>query len=152
MFHQRTLPLPSPSDQALNCLSTLKHLALLQLLPPLHSTHLDTDHLLVALIRRKVAHSLCLLDPRVPHNGVLQVVAHNVEAGRAVLDNGCRALRDAGVDAVDFAGDLDGGVGLLVLCGIEDLVDVLDAEQAVDGDLCDVLISLASPPKSPRRI
>jgi len=48
-------------------------------------------------------------------------------------------LRDVGVDAVDFAGNLDGVVGLLVLSSIEDLVDVRDAEKAVDADFGDVL-------------
>jgi hypothetical protein len=48
-------------------------------------------------------------------------------------------LRDRLVDAVNFAGDLE-GVVLLLVCGrIEDLVNVLGAGQAGDADLGDVL-------------
>ena len=56
--------------------------------------------MLVVVIGREVAHGLCLLDPGVPDDGVLEVVAHNIEAGLAVLDDGGGVLRDVGI--LDF--------------------------------------------------
>jgi hypothetical protein len=127
------------SKQALDQLATLPNLALLQLLPPLDRANLDADHVLVAVVGREVAHSLCLLDPRVPGDCVLDVVADDVEAGHAVLEDGGCVLWDSLVDAVDLAGELDGVVLLLVGSRVEDLVDVLGARQAGDADLGDVL-------------
>ena len=46
---------------------------------------------------------------------------------------------DLGVDAVNFACDGDGLVFLRMGRCVEDLVHVFDAEEAVDGDLGDVL-------------
>jgi hypothetical protein len=48
-------------------------------------------------------------------------------------------LWDRLVDAIDFASELERVVLLLVCTRVEDLVDVLGARQAGDGDLGDVL-------------
>jgi hypothetical protein len=48
-------------------------------------------------------------------------------------------LRNRLVDAIDFAGKLDGVVLLLLRSRVEDLVDVLGAGQAGDADLGNVL-------------
>lgn len=75
------------SKQGLYKHTTLPHLALLQLLPAIYGSDLDTDHVLVAVVRREVTHRLRLLDPRIPGDGVLDVVANDVKARLAVLKN-----------------------------------------------------------------
>jgi hypothetical protein len=119
--------------------TTLEGVTRLKLLPPVHSTNLDTDELLVRILRPEIGRGLRLLDPRVPHNGVFEVVANDVEAGLAVLKHGGGVLLDGLVDAVGLAGDLDGRVGLRVFGGVEDLVGVGCAAETVDLDLGDVL-------------
>jgi hypothetical protein len=131
-------------QQALDQLTALPDLAFLQLLPAVHSANLDTDHGLVAVVWREVTHGLCLLDPRVPGDRVLDVVADDIEAGLAILEDGGRVLWDRLVDAVDFACELEGVVLLLVCACVEDLVDVLGARQAGDADLGDVLNSTSA--------
>ena len=86
-----------------------------------------THHLLIPLLRLKVAHRFRLLNPRVPDNGVFEVVAHDVQRGLAVLDDGGGVLLDGGVDAVDFAGDREVWGALLGLLGVEEFVDVRGA-------------------------
>jgi hypothetical protein len=103
------------SQMALANHTTLEGVTRLKLLPPVHSTNLDTDELLVRILRPEIGRSLRLLDPRVPHNGVFEVV---------VLKHGGGVLLDGLVDAVGLAGDLDGRVGLRVFGGVEDLVGV----------------------------
>jgi hypothetical protein len=130
------------SKQALDQLTTLPYLALLQLLPPVYSSNLDADHRLVAIVGREVAHGLGLLDPWVPGNRVPDIVADDIKAGLSVFKDRSCVLRDRLVDAVNFAGDLE-GVVLLLVCGrVEDLVNVLGAGQAGDADLGDVLSRL----------
>lgn len=120
--------------------TTLKCLASLQLLPSIDRTNLHTDEPLVRILRPKVGGGLRLLNPRVPDNGVFEVVADDVEEGFAVLQYGGGVLLDGLVDAVGLAGDLDGRVGLRVLGCVEDLVGVGSGAEAVDLELGDVLV------------
>jgi hypothetical protein len=119
--------------------ATLKCLSSLKLLPSIDSANLNTDEPLVRVLRPEVGGGLCLLDPWVPHNGVFEVVADDVEERLAVLQHGSGVLLDRSVDTIGLAGDGDGGVGLGVLGGIEDFVDVGGGAEAVDLDLGDVL-------------
>jgi hypothetical protein len=104
--------------------ATLKSLSALKLLPPVHSSNFNANELLVRILGPEIRHSLRLLDPRVPHNGVFEVVADDVEAGLAVLQHGGGVLLDGLVDAVGLAGDLDRRVGLRVFGCVEDFVGV----------------------------
>ena len=150
-------PCPSPERQfvpflimsarskvALGNHAALEGLASLQLLPAVHRANLHTDEPLVCILRPEVGGSLGLRDPRVPHDGVFEVVTDDVEEGLAVLQHGCGVLLDGLVDAIGLAGDGDGGVVLRVLGGIENLVDVGSGTKAVDLDLGDVLSILVS--------
>jgi hypothetical protein len=119
--------------------TTLESLTTLKLLPSVHSTDLNADELLVRILRPEISHGLRFLDPRVPHDGVFEVVADDIEAGLAVLQHRGGVLLDGLVDAVGLAGDLDRRVGLRVFGCVEDLVGVGRAAQAVDLDLGDVL-------------
>jgi hypothetical protein len=127
------------SQMALRNHAALESLTTLKLLPPIHSTNFNADELLVRILRPKISHGLRLLNPRVPHNGVFEVVADDVEARLAVLQHGGGVLLDGLVDAVGLAGDLDRRVGLSVFGCVEDFVGVGRAAQAVDLDLGDVL-------------
>lgn len=134
--------------------ASLPRLPTLQLRPAFHGTHLHTNHPLVPILRLKVTHPLALLNPRVPHHRVRQVVAHYVNVAGAVFLDCRRVLRNAGVDAVDFGGYGQGGVRFGVCGCVEDFVDVRDAKEAGDGGLAyillgamgqlDLLLSLAS--------
>jgi len=73
------------SQVALGDHATLERITRLQLLPSVHSTDFNADELLVCILRPEIAHGLCLFDPGVPHDGVFEVVADDVEAGLAVL-------------------------------------------------------------------
>jgi hypothetical protein len=129
----------SRSKVALGDHAALKGLASLQLLPSVDSANLDADEPLVRILGPEVGGGLGLCDPRVPHDGVFEVVAGDVEEGLAVLQHGGGVLLDGLVDAVGLAGDGDGGVGLGVFGGIEDLVSVGSGAKAVDLELGDVL-------------
>jgi hypothetical protein len=119
--------------------AALESVACLKLLPSVDGTNLDTNELLVRILRPQIGHGLRLLDPRVPHDSIFEVVADDIEAGLAVLQHGGGVLLDGFVDAVGLAGDLDRRVGLRVFGGVEDLVGVGRGAQAVDLDLGDVL-------------
>ena len=119
--------------------ATLKGLAGLQLLPSIDSADLHADKSLVSILGPEVGGSLGLRDPRVPHDGVFEIVAGDVEEGLAVLQHGGGVLLDGLVDAVGLAGDLDGGIGLGVLGSIEDFVGVSCGAETVDLELGDVL-------------
>jgi hypothetical protein len=119
--------------------ATLKGLSGLKLLPSVDSANLNTDESLVRVLRPEVSGSLCLLDPRVPHNSVFEVVADDVEERLAVLQHGSGVLLDRLVNTVGLASYGDRGVGLGVLGGIEDFVGVGCGAEAVDLDLSDVL-------------
>lgn len=117
---------------ALDQHTALEHLTLLQLLPSVDSTDLNADHVLVAVVRCKVAHGLGLLDPRVPGDGVLDVIASDVEARLAIFQDTRGVQLDVLVDTVHLAAELERGVRLRVGGGVEDLVDVLYAAKTVD--------------------
>lgn len=88
---------------ALHNLPTLKGITRLNLRPSIHRTDLHTDHILVPVLGLKVAHTLGLDIPRVPHYAVDEVISLDVEARLAVLHNRGRILLYAFVNAVDFA-------------------------------------------------
>ena len=117
---------------ALDQHTALEYLALIQLLPSVNSTDFDADHVLVAIVWCKVAHGLGLLDPGVPSDRVLDVIASDVEARLAVLQYARGVQLDVLVDTVDLAVELERGVCLGVGGGVEDLVDVLYAAKTVN--------------------
>jgi hypothetical protein len=119
--------------------ATLESVTRLKLLPSIDSADLDANELLVRVLGPEIGHGLRLLDPRVPHDGVFEVVADDVEARLAVLQHRGSVLLDGLVDAVGLASDLDRRVGLRVFGGVEDLVGVGRGAEAVDLDLGDVL-------------
>lgn len=121
-------------------LRALKGITGLQRLPPLHAARLDADHVLVAILGRKVADPGGLLGPGVPHHDVGQVVPDERVGGLAALDDLDRLAGALGgrVDAICLAGDGDVGRLCLDLEGV-DLVDVLGGVKALDRDLGDVL-------------
>lgn len=133
----RTAPAPSQRQDRLRALEGVPSL---QRLPALHAARLDADHVLVAILGRKVADPGSLLRPRVPHHEVGQVVADDREDGLAALGDldwltGALGRR---VDAICLAGDGDAGrLGL----GLQrvDLVDILGGVEALDRDLRDIL-------------
>ncbi len=129
---------------ALQDLSTLERLTRLQLLPAVHSTHLDTDHVLVAIVRLEVTHALRLLDPRVPDYAVHNAVSLDIKTRLSVLHDRGDVLLDRLIDTIDFAGDAELGGGLLLLFGIQDFVDVGCAAETVDRAACDVLYTIVS--------
>lgn len=130
----------SPSRQK-NRLRALKRVPLLQLLPPLHAAGLDAHHLLVAVLGRKVGHGRGLVDPRVPDDGVVEVVADDAEARLARLgdDERVRGALGRGVDAVGLGGEGDGVGGLGLGGEVVDLVDVGRIFDAGDLNRRDVL-------------
>jgi len=134
----------SRSKVALGDHAALEGLASLQLLPSVDSADLDADESLVCILGPEVGGSLGLCDPRVPDDGVFEVVAGDVEEGLAVLQHGGGVLLDGLVDAVGLAGDGDGGIGLSVLGSIENLVSVGGGAKTVDLELGDVLLMLVS--------
>lgn len=124
---------------ALDDLPTLERVARLKLLPPVHGADLNTDHVLVALVRLKVTNALCLLDPGVPHYGIYQVVTDYVKARLAILEDRSGVLLDVLVDPIGLAGNADRRVGLCLLAGVLHLVEVGGAAKAIDLELGDVL-------------
>ena len=127
------------SKVALGNHAALESVASLQLLPSVDSANLHADESLVRILGPEVGGSLGLCDPRVPHNGVFEVVTGDVEEWLAVLQHRGGVLLDGLVDAVGLAGDGDGGIGLSVLGCIEDLVSVGSGAETVDLELGDVL-------------
>lgn len=120
---------------------TLKSITGLQLRPPVHRSHLHTQHLLIPVLGLKVIHRLRLLDPRVPHHAVHQILTLDVETRLAFGEDGGGVLLDGLVHAVDFAGDGDGGVRLSLFGRVEDFVDIGRAAEAGDGGFGDILQS-----------
>lgn len=82
--------------------------------------------MLEAVLGREIRHALRLLRPRVPHDGVLEIVTHDAEGGLAAGADRERCLGGAGgaVDAVGFASDGDGLGGLGLGGGAADFVDI----------------------------
>lgn len=79
-------------QQALHDLSTLPSLTTLKLDPAVHGTNLNAQHLLVTILWLKITHALCLLDPRVPDDGVGQIVTDDVESWLSAFENGSCGL------------------------------------------------------------
>lgn len=107
-------------------LRALEGITGLERLPPLHAARLNADHVLIAVLGRKVANPGGLLGPGVPHHEVGQIVANDRVDGLAALGDLDRLTRALGgrVDAICLAGD--GDVGRLRLdLQCVDLVDVL---------------------------
>lgn len=124
----------------LDQLPRLEALPRLEPRPPIYGPDLYANHALIPVLWLEIPHALALLDPRVPHDRVAQVVALDVERGHAVgAEDGRGALRYGGVDAVDLAGYGEARVGFRVGCGVEDLVDVGCTEEAGYGCLGYVL-------------
>ena len=125
-------------------LPALKRVATLQLLPPIHRAHLDTNHILIPILRLEIAHALCLLGPGIPDDAIDEVVTLDIEPRLTVLDYGGGVLLNGFVDAIAFAADLEFGCGLLMFAGVEDFIDVGCASEAIDGAACDVLYDTVS--------
>ena len=73
-----------PLKMTLEDLPALEGITGLQLLPSIDGTRLHTDHVLVAVLRFKIADAVRLLDPRVPNDRILQIVANHIETRLAV--------------------------------------------------------------------
>lgn len=119
-------------EVAFNKHTTFEHLTLLKLLPSIDSTNLNADHLLIAVIRCEVGRSLCLLNPGIPGDSVLDIVTFDIEAWFAILQNACGINLDVLVYAIDLAIELEGRVRLCVSGCVENLVDVLYTSETVD--------------------
>lgn len=116
--------LVSNSEMALHNLPTLEDIPWLELLPPIHRTHLYTNEMLVCVLGLEIRHRLILLNPRIPYHSILEVVPGDVEARLAVRGDGGRVLFDGLIHTVGLAGDGEGRRGLRVLGSVEDFVDV----------------------------
>jgi hypothetical protein len=85
-------------------------------LPALDGTGLNTEHVLPAILGGKVLDAGRLIDPRVPDNNLVEVVADNAETRASGLgdDNGVLGTLGRGVDGVGLGGEGDGsGLGFL---------------------------------------
>lgn len=133
----RTAPAPSQRQDRLRALEGVSSL---QRLPTLHAARLDADHVLVAVLGRKVADPSSLLGPGVPHHEISQVVADDREDGLAALGDldWLAGALGGRVDAICLSGDGDAGRLGLGLQGV-DLVDVLGGVEALDRDLGNIL-------------
>lgn len=127
------------SEVALENLASLEAVRSFKSLPSLDRTSLDADHLLVAVLWRKIADCLGTLLPGVPHNSVLEIVPNHIETRLAVNRDGCSVLLQAVVDAIDCLVNCKLIASGVVLCQTQDLVEILDAGKTCDLDLCDVL-------------
>lgn len=127
----------------LHDLPAFKDIARCERLPAIHSAYLHAQHILVAVLGLKITHTLRLLDPRIPHDGVTEVLANDIEARLPVLHDRGGILLNGLVHTVRLASDADAGVVLLMLGCIKDFVDVGRSCQAIDGDLGDVLRSMS---------
>jgi len=117
---------------ALDKHTSLEYLTLLQLLPSVDSTDLNTDHVLVAIVGCEIAHGLRLLDPRVPCDGILDVVAGDIKAWLSILQDACSVDFDVFVHTVNLAVELEDWLCLCVGRRVEDLVDIFYAAETVD--------------------
>ncbi|KAI7110340.1 galactose mutarotase-like protein [Hortaea werneckii] len=120
-------------------LAALKRITGLQLLPTIDSTRLHTDHILVAVLGLEIADAIRLLNPRVPDDRILQIVTNHIETRLAVKQDRGSVLLNVLVDSVSLTGDTNGRVALSLLAGVEDLVDVVRAAEAIDLNLGNVL-------------
>lgn len=79
-------------QQTLHDLSTLPSLTTIKLDPVIHGTNLNAEHFLVAVLWLKVTHTLGLLNPWVPDDGVCEVVTDDVESWFSALEDGSGGL------------------------------------------------------------
>lgn len=123
-----------------NCLRAFKSITLLQPLPPHDATGLDADHSLITVLGFKVAHASGLVNPGVPYNSVVQVIANDTEASLAFFLHNKRVLGALGrrVDAVSLARKGYSTRLCLCLCAV-DLVNVRGVFKACDFDSSNVL-------------
>lgn len=114
----------SPLSNQRDGLRGLKGVALLQLLPSLDAARLDAEHAVPAVLGGKVPYGGRLVDPGVPDNDLVEVVADDTETLGAGLgdDDWVLGTLGGGIDTVSLAGEGDGG-RLCLLIGSE-LVDV----------------------------
>ena len=129
--------LPPPADGVSNSvtfdqLSALENVTRLQLLPPIDGTDFNAEHILVSVLGLKIAHAFRLLDPRVPHHRILEVVPSDVQVRLSTLNDGSGILLYRLVHTIDLASDRNTRCCLLVLVGIEHLVDIRHTTQSVD--------------------
>lgn len=130
----------------LDALATLPGIASLQGLPSRHRSGLNTDHVLVSIIRAKVGHTLGLLDPRVPDHDIGQCLPcdreHSLVIGGGDDD---RLLRvKVLVNTIDLLCDDQGIRGLGVSGRVADLVDVGLGLEVLDANIGDVLLKLVA--------
>lgn len=145
-FHQVNTGRSAPAQlitnlqQAANSHAPLPRLAALKLRPLLHASRLNTQHILIPLLRLKVRHTLGLLDPWVPDNDILELLSCDLVGWSTGDGNGNFVVEGFWcVDSVDLGGEgknVGGGDGWVA--GYE-LVDVGDALEAVDCGSFDVL-------------
>ena len=132
------------SKIALHDLTSRPSILAIKRLPSVDSAHLHTDHVLVSVLWREVAHAGCFGLPWVPNHGILQVLPDHVERWLSVdLDRG-GVLLDRLVDAVYLSSEADLIALRTVLRCIEHLVDVLCACETGDCGLGDILMYVSS--------
>lgn len=139
MLHALLSPSGTISGQV-NGLRALESVALFQLLPSADGAGLHTDHVLPAVLGRKVGRLLRLIGPGVEDDGVLEVVTNDAEALLAAFrdDEGVLGALGRGVHAVRLAGE--GNCARLGLGGEAiDLVDVGCVLEARDLNVLDIL-------------
>jgi hypothetical protein len=132
------------SQPGLDALATLPGVTSLQGLPSRYGAGLDTDHVLVRIIRTKVGHTLSLLDPRVPDHDVGQRLPRDREQGLVI--GGGNDDRLLGVEVLVNTVDLSGngqGIGRFgVGARVADLVHVGLGLEVLHTDVGDVLFKL----------
>jgi hypothetical protein len=91
-------------------LRCLESVALLQLLPALDGTRLNTQHVLPTVLGRKVLDASGLVDPGVPNNDLVEVVTDDTVAGAAGLgdDDGVLGTVGGRVNGVSLTRKGDG--------------------------------------------
>lgn len=134
---------------ALQHLTSFKAILCLKRNPAIDRASLNADHLLPAVLGLKVGNSLRALLPRVPDNGVVDVISDDVETRLVVDEDRSGVLLEAFVDTVDLAFEAEFVAWGVVFGGVEDFVDVSETCEAGDLDFGDVLetISAFSPPQ-----
>ncbi|KAI6756616.1 hypothetical protein HG530_011214 [Fusarium avenaceum] len=111
------MAIPSSQGDSLRCFESV---TLVKLLPALDGTGLNTEHVLPAILGRKVLDAGRLIDPRVPDNNLVEVVADNAETWASGLgdDNGVPGTLGRGVDGVGLGGKVSVKKSLEVERGI----------------------------------
>jgi hypothetical protein len=125
----------------INRLRALKSISLVQLLPSTDTARLNANHILPPILWLKVAHTGRLVDPRVPDNHVVQVVADQAEALSAAFCDYDWVLGALGwcIYTVRLAREVD-HTSLRLCLGAVNLVDVGSVFETGDFDGGDVLV------------